>query len=315
MNLQLILLVPIAFFITGTCLPIIRAIFKIFKYMFGIIKAVYMKILKEYKSYSRKLQTKNNKKNNDLKPNNIILTKYKDNQDTIEGLPICLNDRDDSMEQLNTLNVLIEKVKNPSKKSLLIDEYNKISEEILSRNNVIDQINIINKPIKYLYDITLEYGCEKYQFDNIIISNDGIYVIDTSSIINETYVDEYGRFFSVKNDGTKEIIMNPVSKQNLKANILKDILKSANIECNIPIYPVILLASRNAKLHTENNNKSKEIYTDYVKFIKNIKCTSNPNTLVNRICYYLYEFSTPNKVDYLEKFNLMSIDFKEANKI
>jgi Nuclease-related domain. len=343
MGVELILIVPIAFFIIGMCLPVIRAILKIFKCTFRGMEFVFKGIAQVCENLSRGLQPQKKKiptvtpirPNFEKKmvsenhPNPNVVPKIEEapkveempytkpvqrnfqepkEKQSIKGSPTCLNDKDKGVDQLSSLGVLIEKVKNPTKKALLIEEYNQMDGKIMSGKAVIDAICKLTKPVKYLYDITIEHNGEKYQFDNIVVTNEGIYVIDSSSILSETYVDENGSFFSVKTDGTKEPMVSPVSKQNLKARALNDILKAGSIDCTLPIYSGVVLSSKNAKLSV-GSNRVVGLYPDYVKFIKNIKCTAEPTTLVNRIGYYLTEFNQSYKVDYFEKYDLGSEDF------
>ncbi|NLZ47925.1 MAG: NERD domain-containing protein, partial [Clostridiales bacterium] len=193
----------------------------------------------------------NNHQKNNLTVTSSLLFNAKKNT-------IALNNIKKGLKTLKDMENLINKLSNESKKRWVQFDYEKYKAKIDGDYEVAEYILRMNKNLKYLYDITLECEGEMVQYDHVLLTNEGIYILDASIISGKTYVDKEGNFFSINKDGTKTLMDNPFDllkhKSQLFINKLSEIGIGVEIqlEFEYPVYYAIILTNKNASIEMEN---------------------------------------------------------------
>lgn len=149
-------------------------------------------------------------------------------------------------------------------------------------------------PSEYLVinDVMLKVDNKTTQVDHVVISQYGIFVIETKQINGKIYGNDYNKDWTVYAGGQKYILHNPIHQNYRHVQVLKEVLK-LNEEYFIPIVCI----SSQAKLKI-NSKQVVQIYN-----------------LIDRIKSYKKEI-LPEYIDIyktLEFLNMTSKDSKEAH--
>lgn len=225
----------------------------------------------------------------------------------VKNKSVALNDLNKNMNKLRAMRSIINKLNTGSKKDSMKEDYDKFKAKVLGDYEIIEYIKNMDKNMKYFYDITINYNREKIQFDFILLTNDMLYVIDTSLLRGDIYIDKKGVFFYTDKDGHTSIIDNPIDNQKRKCEKLINKFKELGIELNIPIQSGIVLANKEATIKVQKEVKG--LYLDYKKFLNEIKESGLLYFNINRAGYLLKDSIISKEEDYIEIYNIKQNDF------
>lgn len=242
---------------------------------------------------------------NDIKT--IMVTKSQSQPTVVELNAIAIDNVNKGLKRLKNIEMLISKISNKTKKEWVQFDYEKYKPKAIGDYEIIEHIRNMNKNMKYIYDIVLDYKGQMIQYDHIILTNGGIYVLDSSTLTGNIYVDSEENFFNIDECGNKKLIDNPINTQNEKAEMLLNKLNEFGIGVGCSIYSVIVLANKNATIKIEKDIQG--LCPDFRNFLNNIDDFGALMPKINKIGYFLSEFNENCYINYLELYNLQPEDF------
>lgn len=240
--------------------------------------------------------------------------------------PIFLKEFEDNNKQLQELNNLLEKVSS-DKKNLINRDIFFIKQELYGEKNVYNELKNSFIPMLAVHDIRLEFNDYVAQYDFIIITAKCIFILKTKQLNGDIEITEDGDFIRIiKNKEGKFLrkqgMYNPISANEREAHILEEILHREKLLSNMKVKPIVVISNPKAIINKskcpENIKNNLYKYDQISTLIKKIlddskyaKDLSEKN--MYEIANYLINNNKEENVDYISKYSLNEVDFKDES--
>ena len=239
----------------------------------------------------------------------------------IKGPTFWNENKDDG--KISTLKSLIDRVGDDQKEKLET-ELKKVEIGNQGEENVIYELKHSKKDMIILHDITIEDSVKDSQIDFIIITKNGIVVLETKLLTGDIEINNYGDFVRIFKNAQgkvykKEGIYSPITQNKYHIDALSNLLVSAKLIKTFPIYSLVVIA--NPKTIVNKTFAKKEIKDQIVKYdqlnnvidslFENSDYDFADNKLME-IADFILSKDSPREYDYVKKFNL---ELKETSEI
>lgn len=236
---------------------------------------------------------------------------------------VFYNMNTDDYDEIDKLESLYRDNKIDNEEKYLLKEKICNLRSILDGNkNVIYELDNTNIPMYYLKDIYIKYEDKYVRFDFIILTKKLIIVLDTTSLIGDIAISEYGdfrKYIKEKNLNTfkKRAMNNPIENIEESAQILIEVLikekliRSINIETKLVISNPKSIVSRNkAPLEIKNKIlKYDEIQDSIIELVSN---STNSKDITENTMLQIANFLTENS---LRNVNNFVSDYRILNSL
>lgn len=236
--------------------------------------------------------------------------------------PTFINEHEDS--RLKTLEELLDKV-GDDQKPLILNEMNLVKIGLSGEKNVIYELKHSKEPMLILHDISLPNVVSDSQIDFILITRNGIIVLETKKLSGDIIIDNEGnftrRFKNSKGEVyKKEGIYSPLTQNKYHVEAIEALLKNNKFPRNIPIFSLLVIANEKSvvdKKYAQADVKKQIVKYDQLNerilsILNENYITDISDKVMNEIANVILENTIDKEYDYIKKFNLTLID--ETNK-
>lgn len=245
--------------------------------------------------------------------------------------PIFLKDFHKENKQIEDLEILLPKISNKDKSSLIHKDIITLKEGLIGENNVYYELKNSYIPMICLHNIRIELDGNTAQFDFIIITHYFIMILETKKLSGDITINESGEFIRIfKNKYgkiiKKEGIYSPISQNERHVRILKNYLIKNKLIKDFPIKSLVLIANPKSIINRYKapyDVKNKIFKSDQLTNILNneIKKYKKEQSIYESKMYKIADFLLKNHsdpiYDYYKKYSLSKEDFlnQSQNKI
>lgn len=247
--------------------------------------------------------------------------------------PVFLKETSSLTEYMNQLENLLEQsegtLKKEIEKQIKFAQYGEAGEK-----NVAFELKSSGMDMYVLHDIYLEAGELSAQIDYIVITRNGIYILECKNLIGNIEIDNSGCFirnYEFSGKKIKEGIYSPVTQNQRHLQVIKELRKSSKnnflsklaFERNFEkIYrPLVVLA--NPKTYLNARYARKEIKEQVIRadqliaVIKKMDAANKDYSSTNKEMLELAQFflnhNQPNKSDYARKYEEILAEIKQKS--
>lgn len=236
--------------------------------------------------------------------------------------PVFVKDYEKENEQTRYLEDLYSRVQS-RKRNLVKRDLVLLRQGLAGEANVCFELKNAFLPMLVLHDIRLEYEGYTAQFDFIIITLKGIFVLETKKLNGDIEINADGDFVRSFKNGygkilKKEGMYSPISQNQRHVKILREILIRNGIIKNCPLHSYVVLA--NPKTILNKRHAPKEIQSNIVRYDQLTKILqkefSNPKNefiILEKYLYRIAEFILQNHkpmiYDPVDKYGITDLDF------
>lgn len=240
---------------------------------------------------------------------------------TLTG-PIFVKDYEKENEQTRYLEDLYSRVRS-RKRNLVKRDLILLHQGLAGEANVYFELKNSFLPMLILHDIRLEHEGYTAQYDFILITRKGIFVLETKKLNGDIEINADGDFVRSFRNGygkllKKEGMYSPVSQNQRHVKILGEMLRSHGLIKNCPLHSYVVLA--NAKTVLNKRHAPKEIQANIVRYDQLTKILqtefSNPKNEFNILEKYLYRMAEfildnhkPVTYNLVERYQITDLDF------
>lgn len=236
--------------------------------------------------------------------------------------PVFVKDYEKENDQTRYLEDLYSRVRS-KKRNLVKRDLILLRQGLAGEANVYFELKNAFLPMLCLHDIRLEYEGYTAQFDFIVITRKGIFVLETKKLNGDVEVNADGDFVRSFKNGygkvlKKEGMYSPISQNQRHVKILKEMLVNNGIIKNCPLHSYVVLA--NPKTILNKRHAPKEIQRNIVRYDQLTKILqaefNNPKnefTILEKYLYRIAEFIQSNHKpvihDPVAIYNITESDF------
>jgi ribosomal protein S27AE len=177
---------------------------------------------------------------------------------------------------------------------------------------------LANSDFKIYHNLRIFYGNYYFQIDILILSIYFALVLEVKNRARDWHFDKVMNQTSFENDGKKERAKNPILQAKLQAYKLKAWLKQQGFQ-GLPISYLFVNANEKSSIFITEDNKEKwnacnsEFLLERIEQLANFyKNETLDEKDLNRINKLLLTSDTPEKINFLSKYNLTSQDFRKG---
>lgn len=240
---------------------------------------------------------------------------------TLTG-PVFVKDYEKDNDQTRYLEDLYMRVRS-TKRNLVKRDLILLRQGLAGEANVYFELKNAFLPMLCLHDIRLEYEGYTAQFDFILITKQGIFVLETKKLNGDIEINADGDFVRSFKNGygkllKKEGMYSPISQNQRHVKILREMLLANKLIRRMPVHSYVVLA--NPKTILNKRHAPKEIKANIVRYDqltevlrKQMSLAEKEINLLEKLLYPISEFllanHKPMTYDLVDRYNITDLDF------
>jgi hypothetical protein len=240
---------------------------------------------------------------------------------TLTG-PVFVKDYEKDNDQTRYLEDLYARVQS-RKRNLVKRDLILLRQGLAGEANVYFELKNSFLPMLILHDIRLEHEGYTAQYDFILITKQGIFVLETKKLNGDIEINADGDFVRSFRNGygkllKKEGMYSPVSQNQRHVKILKEMLVANKLIRRMPVHSYVVLA--NPKTILNKRHAPKEIQSNIVRYDqlsevlrKQMSQAEKDMNLLEKLLYPIAEFLQANHkpvtYDLVERYSISDLDF------